>query len=770
MKTHYFKNSARPLVLGSALVGTMIIVICSLFYIRLSRTINSELDSHLYEVANSISSNVNFRIETTFRTLESIGETAFQLRQNKELAHAFLKSKAEAYGFDRISVMDLEGNALFSNDQTESLYGHPRLSAALLEGKRQFARFVESLVDGSDGVLYANPIYNNGKILGVIAAWNRFDHLRDALQLPHFGGEGFSFLSDSQGNIIMSAIHKNVPSGVRNFFDLITNRGSVIHGTLDRMRSDMRVSEKGSLDFELDGGPAITLRYVPLEQQGLYLFSVVPRKTACEKITYLMHEMLFLNIAIIALFLSLISLVYSLYRSHSKKLEQIAFVDPVTGGYTRARFDIEAQKKIREAPPSTYAFLSLNVEKFKLVNHTFGIEAGDKILKDIYDNILSCMNEGELLCRNYADEFTLLIKFESKDKIIKDVELFTKKINEFSHSMLKRYYLRVSLGVYRIDNPFISIIDMQDRASLARKSNKAVIKGDMYSCVFYSDIERLQMIKLKEIENKMKEALENEDFMVYLQPKVSLDDNKIAGAEALVRWNDKDNGLIPPNDFIPFFEANGFICKLDLYVFEKTCALIRKWINSGVTPVPVSVNLSRAHLFNPDFISKYVEIRDRYNIPHDLLELELTESLDFENMEVLITIVNQLHQAGFKCSLDDFGRGYSSLNTLKNINVDTLKLDSSFWQSPNADNKKERDIIRALVELAKKLNMKTVSEGVETIAQVEFLKTIQCDMIQGFVFSKPVPPAEFEEIAYGKEIQALDKLATDAGAAIELTP
>lgn len=181
--------------------------------------------------------------------------------------------------------------------------------------------------------------------------------------------------------------------------------------------------------------------------------------------------------------------------------------------------------------------------------------------------------------------------------------------------------------------------------------------------------------------------------------------------------------------------------------------MIRKWIDNGETPIPVSVNFSRANLNNIDFLEKYRMLRNKYNIPAKLLEIELTETLVFENLQKLINIIDQIHEEGFQCSLDDFGSGYSSLNMLKEIKVDTLKLDRAFFSSPNADNIAENHVIESIVNLAKKLNMNSISEGVETILQMDYLKKINCDMIQGYVFSKPLPQEIFEKMTFGKKLE-----------------
>lgn len=254
--------------------------------------------------------------------------------------------------------------------------------------------------------------------------------------------------------------------------------------------------------------------------------------------------------------------------------------------------------------------------------------------------------------------------------------------------------------------------------------------------------EILKYLKEKNIEDNMEHALENNEFIVYFQPKVELKTNKIAGAEALVRWQNSKKELIPPNEFIPIFEKNGFITKLDIYVFEEVCKTIRKWLNEGINPIPVSVNLSRMHLQNPNFLKKYKEIQEKYEVPADLLEIELTETLVFENFEQLKKVIDDIHQMGFSCSIDDFGSGYSSLNLLKEIPVDILKLDRIFFSKKN--DKRGNSVIESIISLAKKLNMTTISEGVETISQVEFLRKADCDLVQGYVYSKPLAKDDFE--------------------------
>ena len=210
------------------------------------------------------------------------------------------------------------------------------------------------------------------------------------------------------------------------------------------------------------------------------------------------------------------------------------------------------------------------------------------------------------------------------------------------------------------------------------------------------------------------------------------------------------------------FENNGFILDLDLYVFDRTCHLLRQWIDRGINPIVISVNLSRAYLQDFAFLGKFEEIRRKYGVPSKYIELELTETVVFENMTILSDIINLIHDLGYSCSIDDFGSGYSSLNILKNIPVDTIKIDRGFFIGENSDSIKSDTIVRSVIDLARKLKMKTVSEGIEYKNQVEFLKDAKCDMVQGYYFSKPIPITEFEKLAFGLVISEKRTLPSES--------
>lgn len=434
----------------------------------------------------------------------------------------------------------------------------------------------------------------------------------------------------------------------------------------------------------------------------------------------------------------------------AEKLREIAYVDPVTEGSNRARFTIDAEKAISTSPPNTYALVSFDIQRFKVINDTFGIEAGDRVIKHVYQSIANRLSSGEFVARFASDVFAILMKAAKPELMEARLTSLAQEVNAFNDNLEHKYLLTLTAGIYLIDDPQLPLINIHDRANLTRKYVKNTTGTKLCLCRFYDNDDRLQLARENEIENRMRDALRNGEFIVYLQPKQDLQTGIIAGAEALVRWMDPQRGLIPPMEFIPLFEKNNFVVKLDLFVFDCVCAQLRTWINEGKKPIPISVNMSRAHLSDPDFLARYEDIRTKHDIPASLLEIEVTETLIFENPQLLSNIIDDIRRCGYRCSMDDFGSGYSSLNVLKDIRVDVLKLDRAFFSSDDMDNSRERDIINSVVDMAKTLCMETIAEGVETECQSQFLKQAGCDMIQGFLFYPPMPIDEFEKLAFNR--------------------
>ncbi len=388
---------------------------------------------------------------------------------------------------------------------------------------------------------------------------------------------------------------------------------------------------------------------------------------------------------------------------------------------------------IKAHPDEDIAFIQFDVEQFKIINENYGVETGDELLKFFTDSLgLICTDE-QPYCRLTADVYMIVTVFESREWLME----FIHKIE----SMLCGYKgmeYRLVFGVAVVDDRNAHTRHHGDNASLARQH----IKGNALENVkFFEGSMKADLQRRKSIEDDMHNALLNGEFVMYLQPKHSISSGRIIGAEALVRWMHPIHGMVSPGEFIPIFEQNGFILKLDCFIWEEACRKIRGWIDDGITPVPISVNISREYVHTFDVIGKIKELIKKYDIPMDLLELEITESVDGNGVE---DVVKDMKDAGFTMLMDDFGSGYSSLNMLKSTPFDVLKIDRGFLEE-FMDSDRGRKIIQHTISMSRDIGLDIIAEGVETMEQAEFLSKCGCDSAQGFFYSKPLPVAEFDK-------------------------
>ncbi|MGM9969426.1 MAG: EAL domain-containing protein [Anaeroplasma sp.] len=403
--------------------------------------------------------------------------------------------------------------------------------------------------------------------------------------------------------------------------------------------------------------------------------------------------------------------------------------DKLTGLFNKEFFYQNAKEIILLNPDKKYAIICSNIENFKVYNDTFGVLAGDKLLKCFADKFKKAIGKNGICGRYNADRFFGVI--ECLD--------WNKYNNDNMHIIPEISGILIRWGIYEIIDPQVSVEQMCDRAFLAADS----IKGQ-YGKKFavYDDVLRNNLLREKAITDTMKSALEDNQFCVYLQPKYRLADNQIVGAEALVRWNHPQWGFMSPNDFIPLFEKNGFIYNLDYYVWNTVCKLLTIWRQDGYKIVPISVNVSQVDSSIAFLEEIFVDLTKKYNIEPKYLHLEVTESAYSKNIKQLINTMNELRKIGFIVEMDDFGSGFASLNMLSQMIVDVLKLDMKFIKN-ETDKTIEESILSDIINMAHRKQMTVVAEGVETKQQVDRLKLVNCDYVQGYYFSKPLPVDEF---------------------------
>ncbi|MBR6337288.1 MAG: EAL domain-containing protein [Ruminococcus sp.] len=374
------------------------------------------------------------------------------------------------------------------------------------------------------------------------------------------------------------------------------------------------------------------------------------------------------------------------------------------------------------------ALVQFDIAKFKVVNEVYGVEAGDEILRYITESLASFCNEDEPFVRLSADVFMMLICYTDKSDIIRAIRELEKGIKDYKG--MKYSFI---FGVYMVSDRNQPLRYMIDCATIARSS----VKGNAIDNIgFYNeDLKRSIMLR-KSIEDMMHTSLDSGHFKMYLQPKYDIKTDKIIGSEALIRWEQEDGSLMQPNDFIPVFEQNGFIVKIDEYMWEQACKNISKRLKAGKHTVPISVNVSRIHLSDNDYLKKLNSLCSEYGIDKKYIELEITETIENVNSSDAIIAAKA---EGYKLLMDDFGSGYSSLGTLKSTPFDVLKIDTKFLSS-SMTSERGKKIIEHIISMSKDIGLEVIAEGVETQEQAEFLKKCGCDAAQGFYYSRPVPP------------------------------
>ena len=420
--------------------------------------------------------------------------------------------------------------------------------------------------------------------------------------------------------------------------------------------------------------------------------------------------------------------------------------DALTGGRNKDKFFRDCEKAVKKTPPEKLAMVVLDIDKFKFINDRLGYKEGNRMLERVHKTLSDSLDKDEVMARVSEDNFACLIKNAPDLDIENRLREFFAEF-ERRNSFFVKYPVNFSAGVCRLGQckgkfDAIDFTMAVDRCKLAKRYIKNKNSSEV---AFYDGKIREDCLREKDVENAMPLALENHEFECYFQPKYGTHSGKIEGIEALIRWNSKEFGFVCPDDFIPIAEKDGFVVELDFFILEEVCKTMRRWMNSGKTPVVISVNQSRLHINDDDYIWRLREIVDKYEIPYEYIELELTESVFTDDADRMIAIMKKLHEIGFKLSIDDFGSGYSSLNMLKDIPADVLKIDREFFNG-TVNSKKGRAVISSVVDMAKNLDMNVISEGVETLDQVEFLREINCNMVQGYYFAKPMKIKDFDEL------------------------
>lgn len=733
-KTSGFKR-AFMLILAAATV----VAAGSVFYWqKITRRLAQDARVALMTVSRESSENITRLLGAQLQVLTalSVSLEGSDVLGNRARLISYLNRQNRRNSFELTGFQFPDGEAVFSNGASVRGFLPPKAVAYAYEHSHYLSGRRQNPFTKEDSLVLAIPLRENGKKAGVVFATQATPFYSAALAANSPGEKGLSLIIDAQGNVVIAhprPAYENIfaVAGASRF-----DKGL----SAGRIRDDMAGGQAGLSGYSLAGEHRFS-SYYPLGYNGWYALAVLPTASMAEKAQALMVMSLVLCLSVIAVLGLLLVFILRMQYQNSRALYRMGFVDPLTGADNLNAFRLKFAKAVAafKKKKTPFALTMINVNRFKAVNDIYGFEQGDQVLKQVGSALQAGLEEGELFSRSGADVFLLLLACPDRAKLGARVDELAMRAGRFCRAGEECLPLSLTCGIYVVDED-VPFYIMMDRANLAWASAK---QRAGRTCAFYDGESLRQIVTEKRIESSMAQALQSGEFKLYLQPKCDFKTGLTQSAEALVRWQHPTQGLIPPDWFIPVFEKNGFVLKLDRFMLQETVRLLHRWQKEGRPVVPVGVNFSRLHLEDPDFMDMLARTADEAGVPHALLEVELTESVVFGNVEQMKRVIDGLHERGFSVAMDDFGAGYSSLNVLKNLDFDCVKLDKEFL-ARGEGNPRMRRIISGAVKMIKSLGCRVVAEGVETREQADFLRSIGCDLAQGYLFSKPLPAEEFE--------------------------
>ena len=697
--------------------------------VKMNEAMKEETKSYVTDMANQMSREISYRIQSYERYISETADS-FSKMPDRILNEEVLEKKKAPLLFERLVVVDREGNTLPEN------FMYTNFNKYFEENQDIFEESKTVAIDDRT-IFFSSPMIKKGVPDRVLVGIQGSKSLQTIFTEVNCQKEGFSCIVSKNGEVIVNGEKSEKNSQIREWID------EKIKGNEEQAISKMIINinqkNQGVFEFPLGDNDTVIMACNSLEFNDWYLLSFIPSTILKENTTPYIDKYWFITLLSIVVFGIVVIKIRCFYKENVRKIEKIAFTDFITGGSNNAAFLIEAKQKIQANTKKKYVMVFLNILGFKNINEKYGVTAGNHALKYIYQVLKKCIYEDEIVARSESDHYFILLQEETEEAVQKRIDIMMQKIHGTEKETAYDYGISFSQGA--------SFIEEKDE-ELRVYQNRAVVASEYYNnskhCVFYNKELYTKLNREIVLNESFEKAIEDNEFEVYFQPKINLDNEKTAGAEALVRWKHKEYGMISPGEFISLFETNGKICRLDLYVFEIVCKKLNEWKERELPPIKVSVNLSRVHLMEQgiECLKRFKDIKDRYQIPDGQIELELTESMVIEvkQLEKVKKIIAEIQACGFLCSLDDFGFGYSSLALLKEFDVDIIKLDRLFFVNSN---EKTWKVVKAFISLAHELNITVVAEGVEEKYQIEKLKEINCDLIQGYVYARPLPEEEF---------------------------
>ena len=718
------------------LISLAFIVTVSVVFNNIKTNLEREIISSLGEEAEENAALIEKEIDAKFGVLQSfaneLSSTGDEIAEIRDM-----QSFVEVYNFRRMGFVDLNGIAK-TTDGFEKDLSFREFYQVGLKGESFITESLqETIGDSTEDMIniLSVPVYDNkGEIKGVLFATYLTEKFHEVIFSDSFQGEGYTYIVAGDGDVI-SSYGDGMQKEYDNIFIYTGDAAQYDDAIQEKVENDMRekISRVG-IGVNEDNDKYFYC-YKPLEIESAdmnwYIFSIEPKSVLDERMHPIMRDIQFLTVILICILVmaNIIFLYYNVRRR--QELFRLAYKDSITGGDNFSNFKEKAKKY-----ENTEGYvIALDISEFKLVNNVCGNARGDEVLKVIWDVIMANCNDNEQAARVNADRFVIFWIESSKKTVTYRIEKLINEIEGISEQLsVPRLYPVIGIrAVEKLD-------DADKRYGEALRAKALVKNRRDRHYAFYDEIDYDTIVENKNLENGFEKALADKKFEVWYQPKFNSHTGKIVGSEALIRWRADDGSLISPGRFIPLFEKNGNIIRLDEYVFREVCRQQKEWQKEGIQILPVSVNISRFSLYYSNVVEKYERIINYYDVDHKYVQIEITESAIIENT-VIVELIQKFHDAGFDILLDDFGSGYSSLASLNQMPFDTIKLDKSLVDYVGNENGEK--LLKFIVQLVQSLGMKITAEGVEYKEQLDFLENLNCDDIQGFYFSKPLMLADF---------------------------
>lgn len=752
------KHAPRPrmhqrfvqITLSTVLIGISLIVVSCMGIASIQQANRKSYNTQMQTSMNEYWLEMRNRMGTDREALQILAE--FMQDKSREEFRSFaidLQKARQENSFLRMGYYTQDGmqsrvradGTLEENIPMEALEPEvQQLISYALQGKNSASQVYYDNGMGQRLIMYAAPVQSaDGQVTGVVAASKNLSAFQEILTKPSVSQNKLDVAWVAQDGGVITASQDNplVPQGTEN----LLRQDGVSEATAQTALEQMAGNEAFHFVFHL-GDKDQTVYMQPFGMNGWYLCYADTVNSGKSPVYSILITANVLSGMIILLCLGLLWYVRWAMWGSNKELMKLAYYDRLTGTYNFEKFTQCAEELLGK--DSAYALVTMNIRQFQYINEILGKAQADQVLKKMASLLGRMVGEDECFCRSSADQFYLLLHSNEEQQVRARVETIMERASCIAQELNVSYPIILYAGAAVVQEPAAPEEQVRELLHKAEFAQKHAVKKYQNVLAFYDRAMHRKENFQNSIESSMQSALAKQEFQLFLQPKVRLQTGRVEGAEALVRWIRPDETLVYPDEFIPAFEKNGFCARLDLYMVERTCCQLREWMDAGYEPLCVSVNQSRLLFYQSDYVERLCAILQRYEIPNGLIQLEILEGLAIENIEQMNKTLAQLHENGFRLSLDDFGSGYSSLNVLAGIQVDEVKFDKDFLLESAPDKKEKNKLaLKNVVKLAKDLQITTVAEGVEVQQDEEFVSSIGCEYGQGFYYSCPIPPEEF---------------------------